>query len=86
MNDVITIALEVEVINQKNERMWRCEKNPIPKFIPLYHRPLDSQTKLQPVPLVMKPPIQMVLTPMPLAIVPPSKSSVINPTLMENQF
>jgi hypothetical protein len=86
LNDVITVTLEVEVIDQKNERMWRCEENPIPEFIPLYHRHVDSQTKLQPVSLVMKPPIQMVLTLMPLAIVPPSKSSVTNPTLMENRF
>ncbi|KAH9536061.1 hypothetical protein CY35_17G086200 [Sphagnum magellanicum] len=86
LNDAITTALEVEIINRENERMWRREENPIPKFIPLYHRPVESQIKLQPKLLVMKPPIQTVLTPMPLAIMPPSESSGTNPPLMETQF
>jgi hypothetical protein len=42
LNDAITAALEVEIIDQENERMWRCEENPIPEFIPLYHRPVES--------------------------------------------
>jgi len=37
LNDNINITLGVDVINQKNEHMWRCEKNLIPKFITLYH-------------------------------------------------
>jgi hypothetical protein len=86
LNDAITVALEVKIIDRENERMWRHEKNSIPEFIPLYHRPVESQIKLQPEPLVMKPPIQTVLTPMPLAIMPPSESSGTNPPLMETRF
>ncbi len=42
--------------------------------------------KLQPKSLIMKPPIQIVLTPMLLTIMPPSKSNVINPPLMKTRF
>jgi hypothetical protein len=86
LNDAITAALEVEIIERENERMWRQEENPISEFIPLYHRLVESQIKLQPEMLVMKPPIQTVLTPMPLAIMPPSESSGTNPPLMETRF
>ncbi len=47
---------------------------------------MESQIKLQPESLVMKPPIQTVLTPMPLAIMRPSQSSVTKPPLMETRF
>jgi hypothetical protein len=50
LNDAITAALEVEIINRENERMWRCEENPILEFIILYHRHVESQIKLQPEP------------------------------------
>jgi hypothetical protein len=83
LNDAITATLEVEIIDRENERMWRREENPIPEFIPLYHRLVESQIKLQLELLVMKPPIQTILTPMPLAIMPPSESSGINSPLME---
>jgi hypothetical protein len=86
LNDAITAALEVEIIDRENECMWRREENLILEFIPLYHRPVESQIKLQPEPLVMKPPIQTVLTPMALEIMPPSESSGTNAPLMEARF
>jgi len=41
LNDAITAALEVKIIDRENEYMWRREENPIPEFIPLYHRPVE---------------------------------------------
>jgi hypothetical protein len=35
----IVAALKVEVIDKENDRMLRRAKEPIPTFIPLYHRP-----------------------------------------------
>jgi hypothetical protein len=86
LNDAIIAALEVEIIDRENERMWRCEENLIPEFIPLYHQPVESQINLQPEPLVTKPLIQTILTLMPLAIMPPLESSGTNPPLMETRF
>ncbi len=60
MNDAIIATLEVEIIDRENEHMWRRAENPIPEFIPLYHRPVESHINLQPELLVMKPLIQIV--------------------------
>ncbi len=47
---------------------------------------MESQIKLPPEVLVMKPLIQTVLTSMPLAIMPPLESSGTNPPLLETRF
>ncbi|CAK9235779.1 unnamed protein product [Sphagnum jensenii] len=71
----IVAALEVEVIDKENDRMLRRAKEPIPTFIPLYHRPNEFPRYLtidyhhatvpqlplmQPIPLVMLPPLEPI--------------------------
>jgi hypothetical protein len=71
----IFAALEVEVIDKKNDRMLQRVEEPIPAFIPLYYRPNEflcyptinyhhaiiPQTPLmQPTPLAMLPPLEPI--------------------------
>ncbi len=62
--------------------MWWHEKNPIHDFIPLYHWPIQSHYKL----LITRPPIQTVLTLMPLAILPPPILIVNHSHLIDAHF
>jgi hypothetical protein len=72
---IIFAALKVEVINKENDRMFRRAEEPIPTFIPLYHRPNEILCYLtmdyhhatvphvpliQPAPLAMLPPLEPI--------------------------
>jgi hypothetical protein len=71
----IVAALKVEVIDKENDRMLRRAEEPIPAFIPLYHRPnefpryptmdfhhatVPQVPLIQPAPLAMLPPLEPI--------------------------
>jgi len=75
LETTIVAALEVEVIDKENDRMLRRAEEPIPAFIPLYHRPnefpryptmdyhhttIPQVPLIQPAPLAMLPPLEPV--------------------------
>ncbi len=75
LETAIVAALEVEVIDKENDRMLRRAEEPIPAFIPLYHRPnefpryftmdyhhttIPHVPLIQPAPLAMLPPLEPV--------------------------
>jgi len=70
----IFATLKVEVIDKENDRMLRRAEEPIPAFIPLYHRPnefpryptmdyrhaiVPQVPVMQPTPLAMLPPLEL---------------------------
>jgi hypothetical protein len=67
----IVAALEVEVIDKENDRMLRRAEEPIPAFIPLYHRPNEFPHYLAREYHHVAAPQVPLMHPTPLAMLPP---------------